>query len=137
LTEDSEEDSEQVFDRRLEDIVLEYRQVEQEVFKLDSVQSQAYCIECARLSAQLRDVGGMVMSENEDSEEEEEDKDEENYLEEKLVRKVPLGQVDGGVREGKCLGCEEVEALDKYYDEHGEKCLACEQVADKCTCEAC
>jgi hypothetical protein len=121
------EESENEFDERLKEIQVEYREVEREMLLLTDEETDAYCIECARLCTQLREIGGTGMSEDSEEDSEEESKDEENYLEEKLVRKVPLGHVDGRVHGEECLGCEEMEALDKYYDEHGEKC----------TCEAC
>ena len=67
-----EEDLDEEFDKRLKDVEVEYREVEREMLSLDSVESQAYSIECARLAVQLREIGGKVLSEgSEDSDEEE------------------------------------------------------------------
>ena len=117
----TDEDLDQEFDKRLGNLKVEYREVEREMLSLDSVESQAYSIECARLAVQLREIGVTGVSEgSEDSDEEDSGEDsndeEEECLEEKLVRKVSPGQqVDGRV-----------------YDP--DRCLECEETLDECTC---
>ena len=113
----TDEDLDQEFDKRLGNLKVEYREVEREMLLLDSVESQAYSVECARLGMQLREIGGRVLSEgSEDSAEDFGEDSEENHLEEKLVRKVSPGQqVDGRV-----------------YDP--DRCLECEETLDECTC---
>jgi|SRR2546421_74616 len=117
----TDEDLDQEFDKRLGNLKVEYREVEREMLSLDSVESQAYSIECARLAVQLREIGGNVLSEGsedsaEESEEDSGEDSEENHLEERLVRKVSPGQqVDGRV-----------------YDP--DRCLECEETLDECTC---
>jgi hypothetical protein len=52
------EQSEAEFERRLKAIEAEFVGIEHEVFKLETVESQACLIECARLGAQLREIRG-------------------------------------------------------------------------------